>query len=113
MVRKARTSGMTVEAHELVGDNGGRPAVIVDDMISTGATIEAAMNVIVACGGADDIVVAATHGPLVGEAIDRISTRAAPAPARYRHRDEAGGVVSGGALGLHPARRRDRTLPSQ
>ena len=77
VVRKVRTSGETVEAHELVGDIGGRPAVIVDDMISTGATIEAAMNVIVACGGTDDIVVAATHGLLVGEAIDRISTRGA------------------------------------
>jgi ribose-phosphate pyrophosphokinase len=75
VVRKVRTSGETVEAHELVGDISGRPAVVVDDMISTGATIEATMNVIVGYGGVEDFVVAATHGLLVGGAIDRISLR--------------------------------------
>lgn len=75
VVRKVRTSGEAVEAHELVGDISGRPAVVVDDMISTGATIEAAMNVIVGYGGVEDFVVAATHGLLVGGAIDRISRR--------------------------------------
>jgi ribose-phosphate pyrophosphokinase len=68
VVRKTRTSGATVQAHELVGDVEGRPAVIVDDMISTGATIEAATRVILAHGGAPDVVVAATHGLLVGGA---------------------------------------------
>jgi ribose-phosphate pyrophosphokinase len=68
VVRKTRTSGATVQAHQLVGDVEGRPAVIVDDMISTGATIEAATRVILAHGGAPDVVVAATHGLLVGGA---------------------------------------------
>jgi ribose-phosphate pyrophosphokinase len=49
--------------------------VVVDDMISTGATIEATMNVIVGYGGVEDFVVAATHGLMVGGAIDRISRR--------------------------------------
>jgi ribose-phosphate pyrophosphokinase len=75
VVRKVRTSGEAVEAHELVGDISGRPAVVVDDMISTGATIEAAMNVIVGYGGVEDFVVAATHGLLVGGAMDRITPR--------------------------------------
>lgn len=74
VVRKVRTSGETVEAHELVGDVSGRPTVIVDDMISTGATIEAAMDVIADRGGVTDTVVA-THGLLVGGAIDRMATR--------------------------------------
>ena len=75
VVRKVRTSGEAVEAHELVGDISGRPTVIVDDMISTGATIEAAMDLIVARGGAEDVVVVATHGQLVGGAMDRMATR--------------------------------------
>ncbi len=75
VVRKVRTSGETVKAHELVGDVNGRPTVIVDDMISTGATIEAAMDVIVDRGGVEDAVVVATHGLLVGGAIDRMVTR--------------------------------------
>jgi len=73
VVRKIRMSGQTVQAHELVGDVGGRPTVIVDDMISTGATIEAAMGVLRAHDGTAEIVVAATHGLLVGETIDRMS----------------------------------------
>lgn len=75
VVRKVRTSGETVEAHELVGDISGRPTVIVDDMISTGATIAAAMDLIVARGGVEDVIVVATHGLLVGGAIDRMATR--------------------------------------
>lgn len=73
VVRKSRVSGGLVEAHDLVGDVGGRPAVIIDDMITTGATIEAATRVVLAHGGAPEIVVAATHGLLVGGAIDRLS----------------------------------------
>lgn len=75
VVRKVRTSGEAVEAHELVGDISGRPTVIVDDMISTGATIAAAMDLIVDRGGAEDVVVVATHGLLVGGAIDQMATR--------------------------------------
>lgn len=75
VVRKVRTSGEAVEAHDLVGDIAGRPTVIVDDMISTGATIEAAMDLIIDRGGAEDVAVVATHGLLVGGAIDRMATR--------------------------------------
>ena len=45
VVRKTRVTGATVRAEEIAGDVAGRPAVIVDDMISTGATIEAAAQV--------------------------------------------------------------------
>ena len=50
----------------------GRPVVVVDDMISTGATIEAAVRVLLAHGGAPVIVVAATHGLLVAGAAGRL-----------------------------------------
>lgn len=72
VVRKTRVSGDAVHAEELVGDVDGRPVVIVDDMISTGGTIEAAVRVLIAAGAAPEITVAATHGLLVGTADDRL-----------------------------------------
>jgi ribose-phosphate pyrophosphokinase len=76
-VRKTRTSGETVEAHDLVGDVTDRTVVIIDDMISTGATIEAAIAVVLAHGGTEDITVAATHGLLVGGAVPRMTAAGA------------------------------------
>jgi ribose-phosphate pyrophosphokinase len=72
VVRKTRVSGTSVRAEELVGDIAGRPAIIVDDMISTGGTVEAAIRVLLAHEAARDITVAATHGLLVGAARDRL-----------------------------------------
>jgi ribose-phosphate pyrophosphokinase len=71
VVRKTRLTGATVQAEEIAGDVAGRPAIIVDDMISTGATIEAAARVILAHGGTPAIV-AATHGLLVAGAARRL-----------------------------------------
>ncbi len=73
VVRKTRVSGEEVQAHDLVGEVRGRPAVIVDDMISTGRTIEAAMRVLESHGATPAPTVVATHGPLVAGAIDRIA----------------------------------------
>ncbi|MGI5206079.1 ribose-phosphate diphosphokinase [Spirillospora sp. CA-108201] len=72
VVRKTRVSGERVHAEELVGDVEGRPAVIVDDMISTGGTVEAAVRVLLAHGASPDITVAAAHGPLADAARDRL-----------------------------------------
>ena len=72
VVRKTRLTGATVRAEEIAGHVAGRPAIIVDDMISTGATIEAATRVVLAHGGTSGIVVAATHGLLVGGAARRL-----------------------------------------
>jgi ribose-phosphate pyrophosphokinase len=77
VVRKARLSGSEVEAHDLVGDVDGRPVVIVDDMISTGATIEAAIGLVRDRGGTDDVTVAATHGLLVADAAARMAAAGA------------------------------------
>jgi ribose-phosphate pyrophosphokinase len=72
VVRKQRESGTTVSALDIAGEVYGRPSVIVDDMITTGATIEAAARLLHLRGAAPDIVVAATHGLLVHAAASRL-----------------------------------------
>lgn len=61
-----------VAGGRLVGPVGGRVAVIVDDLISTGGTITQAAA---ACtdGGARSVVAAATHGLFSGEAPELIA----------------------------------------
>lgn len=72
-VSKYRLDAVTVSAKDIVGDVGDRPVVIVDDMISTGATIEAAVNTLRAHGAAGDPIVVATHGLFAGTALARLS----------------------------------------
>lgn len=73
VVRKTRVSGTSVRTTDLVGDVADRPVLIVDDMISTGATIVAAAEAALAHGAAADMTVAATHALLVGDAADRLA----------------------------------------
>jgi ribose-phosphate pyrophosphokinase len=70
VVHKTRLDGEAVEAHDVIGDVRGRKPLIIDDMISTGATIEAAVGALVAAGATAPIAVAATHGLFVGRARD-------------------------------------------
>lgn len=72
VVRKHRESGSTVSALDIAGDVRGRPAVIVDDMITTGSTIEAAAGLLRRQGVAVGIAVAASHGLLVHDAANRL-----------------------------------------
>ena len=72
MVRKSRISGTSVRAEELVGDVEGCRPIVVDDMISTGATIEATARLLEAHGAQPGTVVAATHALLLNPAPDRL-----------------------------------------
>ncbi|MEV4129930.1 ribose-phosphate pyrophosphokinase [Nocardia sp. NPDC049707] len=72
VVRKCRESGTTVSALELIGEVRGRLPVIVDDMISTGATIETALGLLREHNAAPDATVAATHGVFVHGAVGRL-----------------------------------------
>lgn len=72
VVHKIRISGEEVQARGIVGDVRGRSAIVIDDMISTGGTIEAAVQAFLARGGAPEIVVVASHGLLVGPAGERL-----------------------------------------
>jgi ribose-phosphate pyrophosphokinase len=60
VVRKHRLSGTEVRTNGLMGDVPGTAALIVDDMVSTGGTIEAAARLLID-HGVQSIVVAASH----------------------------------------------------
>jgi ribose-phosphate pyrophosphokinase len=72
-VQKMRISGHEVEAQRVFGEVRGRTPVIVDDMLSTGATIEAAINALRDAGAAEPATVVVTHALLVGVARQTLS----------------------------------------
>jgi ribose-phosphate pyrophosphokinase len=72
LVHKHRLSGAEVRAGQVVGEVQGRAPIIVDDMITTGGTIEAAVNAVLAAGAKPEVLVAATHGLFVGPAPERL-----------------------------------------
>jgi ribose-phosphate pyrophosphokinase len=72
IISKQRPSADKTEMLEMVGDVDGRPAVIVDDMISTGSTLTVAAELL-AERGASAIHAAATHGVFAEGALDLIA----------------------------------------
>jgi ribose-phosphate pyrophosphokinase len=73
MVQKRRTSDAEVSALGVSGELHGRRVAIVDDMISTGATIEAAVRAAIGAGArSDGVTVIATHGLFAGPALPRL-----------------------------------------
>ena len=73
VVHKERMSGDTVATHGVIGDVSGRTALVVDDMVSTGATIEGAVRGLRAAGAAEPYAVVATHALLVAGACERLA----------------------------------------
>jgi len=73
IVRKRRLSGEEVHADEVVGDVRDRRPLIVDDMITTAGTVEAATRAVLDRGCRPEVVVAATHGLFVGPARRRLA----------------------------------------
>jgi ribose-phosphate pyrophosphokinase len=57
-----------VSVRQIVGDVRDRSPIVVDDMVSTGATVVAAMNALLAAGARRATTVVATHGLFVGRA---------------------------------------------
>lgn len=73
VVHKIRVGGDIVETHGLAGEVRGRRPLIVDDMISTGGTVAAAIAVLLEAGAVPEVVVVATHGLFVGSAVERLA----------------------------------------
>ncbi|HET7216789.1 MAG TPA: ribose-phosphate pyrophosphokinase [Vicinamibacterales bacterium] len=69
-VHKTRLNGEAVEAHGVIGDVRGRLPLIVDDMLSTGGTIAAAIGALRTAGATAPMTVAVTHPLLVARARD-------------------------------------------
>jgi ribose-phosphate pyrophosphokinase len=61
VVHKTRTSGTEVTATRVTGEVRGLRPVIVDDMITTGGTVRAALNALVDAGCSRPATVAVTH----------------------------------------------------
>ena len=73
IVHKTRISGREVTTHGVTGNVEGRQPLIVDDMISTGGTIEAAGRALAAAGALPVTAIAATHGLFCGDAAERLA----------------------------------------
>ncbi|HMN96536.1 MAG TPA: ribose-phosphate pyrophosphokinase [Phycisphaerales bacterium] len=75
IIHKRRTSGSEVTSTNIIGDVRGRTVLMIDDMISTGGTICEAARLVMD-NGARSVVAAATHGVLVGPALQRLADSA-------------------------------------
>jgi len=73
VVHKIRISGREVTVRGVTGNVDGRQPLIVDDMISTGGTIEAAAQAVAAAGSLPVAAVVATHGLFVAGAEERLA----------------------------------------
>jgi ribose-phosphate pyrophosphokinase len=71
-VHKTRLDGEEVEAHGVIGDVRNRRPLIVDDMLSTGGTIEAAVVALRGAGALEPVTIAVTHALLAGDARTRL-----------------------------------------
>lgn len=65
-IHKIRTGPESVEVRQIVGDVRGKVPLIVDDMISTGHTLAAAVRALLAAGCVPDVTVVVSHGLFVG-----------------------------------------------
>lgn len=91
VVHKSRLSGSEVAVRAVLGEVRERSPVVVDDMISTGGTVVAAVHALHEAGSGPEVTVVASHGLLVGEALQRlaeapvrrlVTTDSVPPPAR-------------------------------
>jgi len=73
MLHKVRVSGEEVHVRRITGEVFDRSPIVVDDMISTGGTIAAAVTALREAHCRTEISVVATHGLFVGSAVERLS----------------------------------------
>lgn len=104
VVDKHRISASQVEAYTVIGDVKGKNILLADDMVSTAGTLVSAAK---ACQekGAQQIFAVATHGLLVGDAVERIQQ--SPIEALYYsntipHTDRLNGFSKGHQVSVAP-----------
>jgi ribose-phosphate pyrophosphokinase len=73
VLHKTRVSGADVLLRSIIGNVRDRAPLVVDDMITTGATIEAAVKGLLDAGCRPDVSVVATHALFVGSAVARLA----------------------------------------
>jgi ribose-phosphate pyrophosphokinase len=70
---KRRLSGADVSVNRITGDVAGRRCIIIDDMISTGATIVESVRALNDAGAMKECLVAATHAVLASGSLDKMA----------------------------------------
>lgn len=73
VVNKERLSGSTVKVHGVIGEIAGKCPILIDDMISTGATLAAAARAVIAHRAKPPIIAVATHGVFSGAALQTLA----------------------------------------
>jgi ribose-phosphate pyrophosphokinase len=74
IVHKTRISGAEVRVQRIVGEVCDKEVILIDDMISTGGTIEEALKALLEAGcSKSSVKVLATHGLFVGKAAERLA----------------------------------------
>jgi len=68
---------MVTEITDIAGDVQGRVPIIIEDMITTGGSIIECVNALVEKGAKPEVYVAATHGVLARDAVDRLQNHEA------------------------------------
>lgn len=76
VLHKRRESGTGTQVTHLVGDVGGKPCLIVDDMISTGGTLASGIEALLKAGARPELTIAATHGLLLPGACQKLAHEA-------------------------------------
>jgi ribose-phosphate pyrophosphokinase len=72
VLHKTRISGSDVSLRSIIGDVKDRAPIIVDDMITTGGTVEAAVKGLLDAGCKPTVSVLAAHALFVGPAVARL-----------------------------------------
>jgi ribose-phosphate pyrophosphokinase len=73
VLHKERLDGGHTAVNKVVGDVRGKAGVIIDDMISTGATINTAVEALIRAGAAEHFLVGASHAVFTAEARQNLS----------------------------------------
>lgn len=73
IIHKRRTGPEQTEAVYVVGEVRGKRAIIIDDMITTGVTVDRSVHAMIDAGANPGIRVVITHAVLVGRAIEYLT----------------------------------------